>query len=186
MNKILNPFEYLSTGKAWAWGIAGTLFALILLLMASLPITDVSAETITILSSNLMVWLPLSTLLYLAALFLSPSRIRAVDIFATTLFSLLPSIVGLGIMSLIINWLRNISASPESVAGVLACACYILVVIILSVTMVWSMVWGCFAYSVSANMKGVRGVVIFVIGYILVSVVVQTTTQYLGSGIGLN
>ena len=28
MNKILNPFEYLSTGKALGWGLAGTLFSI--------------------------------------------------------------------------------------------------------------------------------------------------------------
>ncbi len=31
---------------------------------------------------------------------------------------------------------------------------YNLIVILLSVSMAWSMVWGCFAYLVSANMKG--------------------------------
>lgn len=185
MSKILNPFEYLSTGKAWWWGITGTLFAIMLLVIARLPINDATVDTITILSSNLLVWLPLSTLLYLAALVFSPSRIRAVDIFASNLFSLLPSIVGLGIISLITAWLRSIPADPQSVAGVIVRACYILGVIILSVTMVWSIVWGCFAYSVSANIKGPSGVVIFVICYVFVSVVVQTTTQYLGPGIGI-
>lgn len=36
---------------------------------------------------------PLSLLLYVMALVLSPSRIRAVDIFATNLFAMLPTIV---------------------------------------------------------------------------------------------
>ena len=37
MNKILNPFEYLSTGKALGWGLAGTLFSICLLTAVSWP-----------------------------------------------------------------------------------------------------------------------------------------------------
>ena len=55
---------------------------------------------------------------------------------------------------------------------------YNLIVILLSVSMVWSMVWGCFAYLVSANMKGWRGVSIFVICYVFVSVVNQLLIAY--------
>ena len=55
---------------------------------------------------------------------------------------------------------------------------YNLIVILLSVSMAWSMVWGCFAYLVSANMKGWRGISIFVICYVFVSVVNQLLIAY--------
>ena len=147
MNKILNPFEYLSTGKALGWGLAGTLFSICLLTAVSWPVEGDVSKIITILSSNLLLWLPLSLLLYVMALVLSPSRIRAVDIFATNLFAMLPTIVNL-------------------------------IVIVLSVSMVWSMVWGCFAYLVSANMKGWKSIVVFVICYVFVSVVNQLLIEY--------
>lgn len=35
MNKILNPFEVLSTGKALSWGLAGIVFAIGLLMAVS-------------------------------------------------------------------------------------------------------------------------------------------------------
>ena len=54
----------------------------------------------------------------------------------------------------------------------------VLSVILLSVSMAWSMVWGCFAYLVSANMKGWRGISIFVICYVFVSVVNQLLIAY--------
>lgn len=178
MNKILNPFEYLSTGKALGWGLAGAVFSIILLTIAGWPIDGDLSEIVTILSSNLLLWLPLSTLLYLVALCLSPSRIRAVDIFASNLFAMLPTMVGLGIMSLLSGWLNGIDCDPRSVGGVLQQAVNYLIIILLSVSMVWSMVWGCFAYFVSANMKGIRSVVTFVICYVLVSVVNQLLIQY--------
>lgn len=178
MNKILNPFEYLSTGKAFGWGVAGTLFSIGLLTFISWPVDNLP-KVVTILSSNLLLWLPLSLLLYLVALFVSPSRIRAVDIFATNLYAMLPAIVGLGVLSFASHLLGIAGCDPQSVVGVLKQAGYNLIVILLSVSMVWSMVWGCFAYLVSANMKGSRSVVTFVICYVFVSVVDQLLVQYI-------
>ena len=178
MNKILNPFEYLSTGKALGWGLAGTLFSICLLTAVSWPVEGDVSKIITILSSNLLLWLPLSLLLYVMALVLSPSRIRAVDIFATNLFAMLPTIVILGVLSLCAMWLGSIVCEPRSACEVLKQAAYNLIVIVLSVSMVWSMVWGCFAYLVSANMKGWRGASIFVICYVFVSVVNQLLIAY--------
>ena len=151
MNKILNPFEYLSTGKALGWGLAGTLFSICLLTAVSWPVEGDVSKIITILSSNLLLWLPLSLLLYVMALVLSPSRIRAVDIFASNLFAMLPTIVILGVLSLCSMWLGSIVCEPRSACEVLKQAAYNLIVIVLSVSMVWSMVWGCFAYLVSAR-----------------------------------
>lgn len=119
MNKILNPFEYLSTGKALGWGLAGTLFSICLLTAVSWPVEGDVSKIITILSSNLLLWLPLSLLLYVMALVLSPSRIRAVDIFATNLFAMLPTIVILGVLSLCAMWLGSIVCEPRSACEVL-------------------------------------------------------------------
>lgn len=178
MNKILNPFEYLSTGKALGWGLTFTVLSIGLLTLVSWPVDGDISKIITILSSNLLLWIPLSLLLYLVALFLSPSRIRAVDIFAYNLFAMLPTIVGLGVLGLASHLLQGIVCEPRSAADILQKAGYNFIVILLSVSMVWSMVWGCFAYIVSANMKGLRSVVIFVICYVLVSVVDQLLVQY--------
>ena len=167
MNKILNPFEYLSTGKALGWGLAGTLFSICLLTAVSWPVEGDVSKIITILSSNLLL-----------ALVLSPSRIRAVDIFATNLFAMLPTIVILGVLSLCAMWLGSIVCEPRSACEVLKQAAYNLIVIVLSVSMVWSMVWGCFAYLVSANMKGWKSIVVFVICYVFVSVVNQLLIEY--------
>lgn len=123
-------------------------------------------------------WIPLSLLLYVLALLFSPSRIRAVDIFATNLFAMLPTIVILGVLSVPSKWLGGLVCEPRSACEVMKLAGYNLIVILLSVSMAWSMVWGCFAYLVSANMKGWRGISIFVICYVFVSVVNQLLIAY--------
>lgn len=116
MNRILNPFEYLSTGKALGWGLAGTLFSICLLTAVSWPVGDDLSKIVTILSSNLLLWIPLSLLLYVLALLFSPSRIRAVDIFATNLFAMLPTIVILGVLSVPSKWLGGLVCEPAAPA----------------------------------------------------------------------
>lgn len=180
MNKILNPFEYLSNRKAFVWGLTGSAFAIgLVLLSRGGSIACSLSGILPLFSTNLLLWLPLSMLLYVAALIFSPSRIRAVDIFATNLFALLPTIVLVGIVNAITYGLGCIAVDTMSLAGVMVRAVYNLLIIILSVSMVWSMVWGCFAYHVSANMKGLRGVIVFVICFVFVSVVLQLLTEYL-------
>lgn len=178
MNKYLNPFEYLSVGKALGWGLAGTIVSVGAVFALLLPDVGNLGQILWLLSTNLLLWLPLSTLLYLFALVLSPSRIRAIDIFATNLFALLPTCVVCCLSNAVTMMLTRLAPDPMSVAGVLSSALYNFMVIMLSVSMVWSMVWGCFAYSVSANMKGWRSVVVFVSCYVFVSVVLQVMTHY--------
>ena len=137
MNRILNPFEYLSTGKALGWGLAGTLFSICLLTAVSWPVGDDLSKIVTILSSNLLLWIPLSLLLYVLALLFSPSRIRAVDIFATNLFAMLPTIVILGVLSVPSKWLGGLVCEPRSACEVMKLAGYNLIVILL-----WPVVGG--------------------------------------------
>lgn len=82
----------------------------------SWPVGDDLSKIVTILSSNLLLWIPLSLLLYVLALLFSPSRIRAVDIFATNLFAMLPTIVILGVLSVPSNGWAGLSASPGASA----------------------------------------------------------------------
>ncbi len=178
MNKFLNPFEYLSTARAFWWGLLGTVIAIVLLALVDTPL-DSALDVVTLLSSNLLLWLPLSLMLYVIALFISPSRIRAVDIFATNLFALLPSILGLGLLSTASCQLNKVVCEPCSVGDVMISAATYLTIILLSIMLVWSIVWGCFAYCISANLKGLRGIVTFTLSYIFVSVAIQLVIKYM-------
>ncbi len=179
MNKVLNPFEYLSNAKAFGWGFLGLfLSAGLIVLCGGSHVLNADSAVLKLLSGNLLLWFPLSTLLYVAALALSPSRIRAIDIYAMTLFALLPSMLMFGFSNAISQLLQLLVFEPRSLGDVLSSALYNLVVIMLSVSMVWSMVWGCFAYSVAANMKGWRSVGIFITCFVMVSVAIQLLVIY--------
>ena len=180
MNRILNPFESLSSERALGWGAAGVVLSLALIALVRAPFDWSNASMmIWLFSGNLLLWLPLSTMLYIFALVFSPSRIRAVDIYGMTLFALLPTILMFGVSNAITPILAHLSLEPRSVADLISSAIYNLLVICLSVSMVWSMVWGCFAYSVSANMKVERSMTVFIVCYVLVSVVIQVCRQFL-------
>ena len=60
--------------------------------------------------------------------------IRAVDIFASNLFAMLPTIVILGVLSLCSMWLGSIVCEPRSACEVLKQAAYNLIVICLLYT----------------------------------------------------
>lgn len=190
MNRMLNPFEFLPINRAWTWGIGGLLFSILLSTWTVLgnPIFDEQWATLScvekfsaiypILSSNLLLWLPLSLLLYVTALIFSPSKIRAVDIFATNLYALLPSIILTSIAQVLVGWLVSFSYEPYGMGEIMMRACLCTLPILLSMSMVWSMVWGCYAYAISANMKQMKGIIIFVVCYILVSVVLLVIKSY--------
>lgn len=178
MKKILNPFEYLSSEKALLWGLVGTFFSVVLVFLSRDAEESGVLEVFSVLSTNVIQWLFMSTLLYLAALVFSPSRIRALDIYATNLFALLPTIVVYGISSLLFRWIHSFDVEPQSAAGLTIYGVYYLLLLISSISMVWSMVWGCLAFDVSANIRNWQGVVIFLTCFVVVNLVIQLIITY--------
>ncbi len=178
MNKILNPFEYLSSGKALWWGLAGTVLSIILICLSRLPFEFSPVVMLSILSTNLGLWLSLSLLLYVAALIFSPSRIRALDVFALNLFALLPFILVDGISNPLFKMIQQVEVEPLTTSWLAVYGFYYLMRLVASISLVWSMVWGCMAFRVSANIKEARGVVIFLIDFVIVNLAIQLIITY--------
>ncbi|WP_418991159.1 hypothetical protein [Alistipes sp.] len=178
MSRILNPFEYLSVGKALGWGLAGTVLCVVLVCIARWPVEWSFTEVMSILSTNLVLWLLMASLLYVSALVFSPSRIRALDIFATNLFALLPVIVVYGISSVLFGWIRGFNPEPKSIAWLAVSGFYYLMLLVSSISLVWSMVWGCMAFRVSANIKNGSGVAIFLVCFVIVNLAIQLVISY--------
>lgn len=178
MSKILNPFEYLSVGKALGWGLTGTIISVALVCLARWPVEGTFSAIMSILSTNLVLWLPMAILLYVSALVFSPSRIRALDIFATNLFALLPVIVVYGVSSVLFGWIRGFNPEPRTIAWLAVSGFYYLMLLVSSISLVWSMVWGCMAFRVSANIKNGVGVAIFLVCFVIVNLAIQLVISY--------
>ena len=120
-------------------------------------------------------------LFWTVSLFLPREKVAPRDI----VLLLFASVFGIQLNQMLFLWGLSLT-SPIDTSIIATIAIYnvarfkdpVTIVILLSVSMAWSMVWGCFAYLVSANMKGWRGISIFVICYVFVSVVNQLLIAY--------
>ena len=178
MKKFLNPFEYIAGWQALA---AGTVA-----LVATAAVATFTGQSFNAfmhiwyadiafwqaLAQQLVCWLIFSTLLYVAARIFSHSRVRALDIYGTNLFARIPvlpmlaavcipgrsSFTGISAQSTVEQLQQQFAVGLMLVYGILAIA-----------FLVWFYWWSYKAFTVSANLKGNRALVIFVICYIIAS-----------------
>ena len=178
MNKFINPFKFMPLRKAMCWGIAFLILTSIYCWQIGLRMTSISqtnylgdrlwAATLR----QIVVWLLLSVVLYVIGLAASRSKIRFWDVAAYNLFARLP--FDLSLLLFAIPTVRSVvgllmEGSLETVMqyqNVL-----LLVGLVTSVLTVWYFVWSYFAFSVATNLKGGKGVALFIVGWIVAYVI---------------
>jgi hypothetical protein len=101
-------------------------------------------------------WLLLSILLFTAGLIFSKSKLRAIDIFGTTLFSRIPLII--------VPLIRTVpifqSFSFQSAAMYLITGIYL-------ISLIWTIVLLFNAFKVSCNLKNEKLIISFIVGILL-------------------
>lgn len=183
MKKFLNPFSFMPLRKALCWGIAALILTSIYCWQIGLRLT--SLTQVNYLGDRLwattlrqiVVWLLFSGVLYVIGVIASRSRIRFWDVASYNLFARIP--FNLSMLVFAVPMVRSIMAlvmegSLETVMqyqGVL-----LLVGLLAMIFMVWYFVWSYFAFSVATNLKGVKGVTLFMLGWFV---------TYLASGFAL-
>ena len=183
MKKFLNPFSFMPLRKALCWGIAALILTSIYFWQIGLRLT--SLTQVNYLGDRLwaatlrqiVVWLLFSGVLYVIGVIASRSKIRFWDVAAYNLFARIP--FNLSMLVFAVPMVRSIMAlvmegSLETVMqyqGVL-----LLVGLLAMIFMVWYFVWSYFAFSVATNLKGVKGVALFMLGWFV---------TYLASGFAL-
>lgn len=193
MKKFLNPFIYLSGERCAAYGAILMIFSAILawqtdlLLAAPLSISFGEMALWRTTLRFLISWGVFALLLYLWALLLSKSKIRAVDLFGMNLLArslplfvllllslwmaplmrpLIPQMVQGGMP---MDQLMAVVMRPRMmIAGLLSCA-----------GLVWYFVWCWKAFTLAANLKGVWSVVGFILAYLLSEWLVGVIFGYL-------
>jgi hypothetical protein len=101
-------------------------------------------------------WIILSILLFAAGLILSKSKIRAIDIFGTTLFSRIPLII-----------VPLIRVFPPFQSFVYQSATMYFIIGIYRITLIWTIVLLFNAFKVSCNLKNEKLIVSFILCIIL-------------------
>lgn len=180
MKKCLNPFVYVSGERSLAYGLAVTILTAILawqcdvLTNGALSLGYGHELLWKAFARLLAVWAVGAVLLYAAALLLSKSKIRAIDVFG---MNLLARSLPFAVMVLLTAWMapvlmplqetmlaQGISADEmvETVrsfrvlaGGFLSIVCF-----------VWYVVWTYEAYALAANLKGWRAVASFAVCFL--------------------
>lgn len=178
MNKFINPFKFMTLRKAICWGIAFLIFTSIYCWQIGLRLTSLSQ--INYLGDRLwaatlrqiVVWLLLSVVLYVIGLAASRSKIRFWDVAAYNLFARLP--FNLSLLVFAVPQVRSVMAliTEGSLATVMQYqGTLILVGVVASLFSVWYYVWTYNAFSVATNLKGFKGVGLFIVGWFVAYVV---------------
>lgn len=165
MNKdlLLNPFSRIAGGKALAWGLAGIALSIGLGYALDVHCTifnfwyllDTPGWLIVV--ERLVIWLMPTVLLWLAGVWLSRSRVRALDVFGTMAFAQLP-VVGLTLAGWpYALWIKGMHASFGKFVGPGWLGAMQVVGSVVSVLcFAWWLAWMFQAFRVSCNLKGGR------------------------------
>ena len=178
MKKFINPFKVMTLRTAICWGIAFLILTSIYFWQMGLRLT--SLTQLNYLNDRLwaatlrqiVAWLLLSVVLYVIGLAASRSKIRFWDVAAYNLYARLP--FNLSLLVFAIPQVRSVMAllMEGSLATVMQYqGTLMLVATVATLFSVWYYVWTYNAFSIATNLKGFKGVALFIVGWIVAYVV---------------
>lgn len=185
MKKFLNPFVYLSGELSACYGLVAliltTVFSWQFDIRPNAPLSFGWGHELLWMTTLRFVlgWVVLALLLYVAALLLSRSKIRAIDVLGMNLFA---RSLPVATMVLLTAWMGPVmrpvaqaladGSMPLMEATSSMLSPRIIVGGLLSILcLIWFFLWSYRAYSLSANLKGTKGVVSFVLVWLLSNLV---------------
>lgn len=187
IKKLTNPFETIAGFKSLFWGLLAILSSAILGYFSNTHFPDIiSVKTSPdfpvsyFIIQALLNWLVVSTLFYLSSILFSKSAVRAIDIYGTQALSRAPYLLValMGFSDAIENFgkymLWNLMQQGEPIeittVGIVIAIIFMVLTLLLTV---WLITLMFNAFKVSANLKGTKLIVIFIV--VLVSSIVLST-----------
>lgn len=186
IEKIKNPFRYLSLGQAMIWGT-------IALLLTSVYCwyMEISLESLTKISFHghgfwcstvrqISMWLFFSLILYVSGALLSHSKVRFQDVASFVMFARIP--YDLMLLLFLITPIRqamtvvserNFAVLNDNIPGLLA---YSFTAIFF---LAWFFYWGYKGFSEATNLKNARGVWIYALCFVIAFFTSPFIIQYL-------
>jgi hypothetical protein len=185
MNKLFNPFKYIAGWESLFLGLAILLTTAVVGYFSQIHFPDlISVKTIhglpfwVIAVQSVSNWFILSLLLYLAALILSPSSVRIIDVFGTQAMARFPYLLAAftGFSGSIekfgqyMLWSALHTGDPVQISTGEMTAAIILILASLLLT-IWMITLMFNAFSVSTNLKGAKLIVPFIV-LVITSIIV--------------
>ncbi len=191
IKKLLNPFNYIAGGKSFFIGIAvifATSFAGYLTNTHFPDIisvkTGLEVKLHFVIAQNIINWLSISLLLYIASLIFSKSSVRITDIFGTQALARAPYLI-----AAILNFSNSITQLGEHIMwkylnkgepaeiSALDISLAVIFIIITVLLTVWMVTLMYNSFRVSSNIKGLKSGIIFTVVFII-SVVISTWLNF--------
>lgn len=190
MKKILNPFRYLPLRQASCWGIAVMIMSAIMCWL--IPVRLSSMTQVYLLQDKqplwlstveqVVVWLIFAFILYLIGVIFSKSKVRFVDVAAFNLFARIP--MDLMLLTLLVPRLKTLmlllqeqseammSGTATQMSAMVDNMWYIVLMsVIASICAAWYYFWSYKGFAEATNVKNGKGVMLFILGFIVAYVV---------------
>lgn len=172
IKKLINPFNNIAGGKSLIIGLIGMIATCVaayytkIIFYNTISTTYGQSSFLFLGIQALINWLSISILLYMAALLFSKSSIRLIDIFGTQAFARLPFLLAAiftfpSLSKKLMDYALNIKAPINITSGDIILIIIHFFFAILAVT--WMITLSVNAYKVSANLKGTKLTVIYII-----------------------
>lgn len=170
ITKLINPFRYLAGTRALILGLAAILATAVIGYFSKTNFPDVISTKVGYsqplyigIINNLCNWIALSSILYIASLIFSKSKVRPIDVFGTQALArfpyLLVSTTGFAWNALGVDLKKSLSPVEITI---------IIPILLISVMLtVWLVVLMYNAFRESSNIKGNKSILIYTVSLLL-------------------
>lgn len=190
---IFNPFRYIAGGRALLLGLTVMVFTAILAWFSNIHFPDVISLKASpgiplpyLLLQVFANWLVLSATLYIFAKAASSSSIRAIDIFGTQALARFPyfpgALIGFsGAMDRFAQFIISKTIQPDLQVTIstIDIGVAVIMMIVSLLLLIWLITLMYNAFSISANMKGAKAIVGFIV-CLIISVAITMLISYQG------
>lgn len=174
IEKLKNPFRYLPLRQAICWGIVAMILTAVFCWQVGLRMTSITQVNYAggalwkATVGQLVVWLLFSVILYVVGVMLSRSKIRFWDVASFNLFARIP--FNLSLLIFAIPTVRSVMglAMDGNIARMMEHMNLLTIVGVVSLLFsVWYFYWSYKAFAESTNVKNGKGVVAFILSFVV-------------------
>lgn len=174
IEKLKNPFRYLPLRQAICWGIVVMILTAVFCWQVGLRMTSITQVNYAggalwkATVQQIVVWLLFSVILYVVGEMLSRSKIRFWDVASFNLFARIP--FNLSLLIFAIPTVRSVMglAMDGNIARMMEHMNLLTIVGVVSLLFsVWYFYWSYKAFAESTNVKNGKGVVAFILSFVV-------------------
>ena len=174
IEKLKNPFRYLPLRQAICWGIVAMILTAVFCWQVGLRMTSITQVNYAggalwkATVGQLVVWLLFSVILYVVGVMLSRSKIRFWDVASFNLFARIP--FDLTLLMFAIPTVRSVMglAMDGNIARMMEHMNLLTIVGVVSLLFsMWYFYWSYKAFAESTNVKNGKGVVAFMLSFVV-------------------